>query len=217
MKRKSVTLACVKDFKVTGNGTASAWSKAAWLPLTRLNGNAPYQTRAKMLHSKTGLYVLVECEDAKLTCPRLPDMGDLFKHDVVEFFVWPDEAHPLYLEYEISPFNKELVILVSNRKGSFMGWGPWHYEKERKTRHAVKIIGGTARPGAKVKGWSTEFFIPYTLFKGIADTPPKAGTSWRANIYRIDYDDGVTQYAWNPVTGCSFHNYEQFGVIKFGK
>ena len=216
-KRLSVTVPRVADFKVTGNGASPAWAKAAWMPLTRMNGKVPYTTRAKALYSQTGLYVLVECEDAKLTCTRLPDMGDLYVEDVVEFFVWPDEKNPLYFEYEISPLNKELAILIPNRKGTFFGWAPWHYEKGRKTRHAVKVVGGTARPGAKVTGWSAEFFIPFTLFKGIADTPPVAGTKWRANIYRIDYDDGVAQYAWEPATGTSFHNYKQFGTFVFGK
>ena len=216
-RRMSVTVPCVADFKVTGDGKASAWAKAAWMPLTRMKGKVPYGTRAKMLYSQTGLYVLVECEDATLTCTRLPDMGDLYNEDVVEFFVWPDEKNPLYFEYEISPLNKELAILVPNRGGTFFGWTPWHYEKERTTRHAVKVTGGTARPGAKVTGWSTEFFIPFALFKGIADTPPKPGTCWRANIFRIDYDDGVAQYAWDPATGCSFHNYKQYGVLTFGK
>jgi len=134
-KRRMATVPCVADFEISGDGTAAAWSKMAWLPLACLRGEVAYRTRAKLLYSQTGIYVFVECEDQRLTCTRLPDMGDLFNEDVVEFFVWPDEAHPLYFEYEISPFNKELVILVPNRKGSFMGWGPWHYEKERKTLH----------------------------------------------------------------------------------
>lgn len=207
----------VEDFAVTGRGDATAWQWTAWLPLQRISGSLPYTTRAKLLYSATGLYVLMDCADERLTCTGLPDMDDLYREDVVEFFIWPDKRHPLYLEYEISPLDAELVILVPNRKSRFMGWLPWHYEGDRMTRHATSVRGGACRPDAAVSGWMAEFFIPFSLFVGIADTPPKPGDTWRMNAYRIDYDtDKETQWAWCPATGEDFHDYRHFGIVEFG-
>jgi hypothetical protein len=62
----------------------------------------------------------------------------LYNEDVIEAFFWPDEKNPLYFEYELSPLNYELAILVPNNKGNFFGWRPWHYEGDRKTRHTAK-------------------------------------------------------------------------------
>lgn len=206
----------VEDFKVTGRGDAPAWRCAAWLPMTRVGGTARYRTRTKLVYSATGLYTLVDCADRRLSCTRLPDMADLYKEDVVEFFVWPDKQQPLYLEYEISPLNAELLILVPNLKGRFHGWLPWHYEGQRLARHATSVRGGSKRPGAAVEGWMAEFFIPFSVMVGVAQTP-KPGDIWRMNAYRIDYDDGkATQYAWCPATGGNFHDYERFGIVEFG-
>jgi hypothetical protein len=56
------------------------------------------------------------------------DFLDLWNEDVVEAFFWTDESNPIYFEYELSPLNYELPILVPNNKGKFLGWLPWHYE-----------------------------------------------------------------------------------------
>jgi hypothetical protein len=207
----------VEDFEVTGSGGAAAWRRTAWLPLTRVAGSLRQPSRIKLLYSRTGLYVLADCVDQRLTCTRLPDMADLYREDVVEFFVWPDQRRPLYLEYEISPLDAELVILVPNRKGRFMGWRPWHYEGGRMTRHGTSVRGGPRRPGAAVSGWMAEFFIPFSLLVGVAGTPPTPGDTWRMNAYRIDYGaNQATQWAWCPATGGNFHDYRHFGVVEFG-
>lgn len=215
--RKRTVLPGVEDFGLTGSGTNAAWARSEWLPLGVVGAGAPYPTRAKLAYSQTGLYVLVDCVDRRLTCTRLRDMDDLFREDVVEFFVWPDTKHALYFEYEISPLNAELPILVPNRRGRFCGWQPWHYEGARRTRHRTAVRGGRKQPGADVEGWTAEFFIPFQLMVGYADIPPRPGDRWRANVYRIDYDSGSpVHYAWSPVDGPSFHNYRQFGTIEFG-
>ena len=61
-----------------------------------------------------------------------------------------------------------------------------------KTRKATSAIGGELKSGAAVKGWRAEVFIPYELLTPLRNVPPKAGTKWRANFYRMDYDDKKT-------------------------
>lgn len=124
---------CVNDFEVSGDGSASAWQGVAWEPLVRVGeGKAAYAARTKILWSQTGLYFLVDCEDRKLTCTMTRDGDDLFREDVVEVFLWPDEAHPVYFEYEISPLNFELSLMVNNHEGDFCGWLPFHYTGGRR-------------------------------------------------------------------------------------
>jgi hypothetical protein len=81
------------------------------------------------------------------------------------------------------------------------------------------VRGGKKASLATVSGWMTEFFIPFTLMKGLANTPPKPGTRWRANFYRIDYDDApATHWSWSEITeGKSFHKPERFGTLVFGE
>ncbi len=208
----------VDDFAVEGTGAAAAWHATAWQPLTRVgNGRAEYATRAKLLYSATGLYFLVDCADRRLTCSGQADNTNLYTEDVVEVFLWPHEAQELYFEYEISPLGAELPILVPNHQGRFHGWLPWHYEGPRRCRRATSVQGGPAAPGATVSSWRCECFIPFALFAGLGGTPPAAGRTWRGNVYRIDYDETPsTQWAWCPATGGHFHNFRQFGTLRFG-
>lgn len=209
----------VDDFEVTGDGSAAAWKDIEWLPLARVSeARSDHVSRCKMVYSATGIYFLVDCEDRVLTCTMTEDYDNIFQEDVVEVFLWPDEEQALYFEYEISPLEVELPILVPNHYGTFMGWLPWQYGEGRRVRKATSVRGGPKESMAKVEGWAAEFFFPFALFKGLGNTPPGPGTRWRANVYRIDYDgEEPVQWAWCADSGTNFHNFRGFGTIEFGE
>ena len=206
-----------EDFQVTGDGSAAAWKLA---PSTRLNrrpggGKNDYQASFKVLYSKSGIYVLMDASDELLTATMREDFLDLWTEDVFEVFLWPDERYPVYFEYEISPLGYELPIIIPNFEGKFLGWRPWHYEGDRKTRKAVSIVGGRQQSGAKIQGWKAELFFPYDLLQPLQNVPPKPGTRWRANFYRVDYDGGE-QMSWDWArVGPSFHEHKKFGKLVF--
>jgi len=205
-----------EDFAVTGDGMAEAWKKADWEPLHRRGASGiDYQTRIKTLYSKTGVYFLMDASDKKITATFRDDYLDLWNEDCFEVFLWPDERQTVYFEYEISPLGVELPILIPNLDGKLLGWRPWHYEGNRKTRKATSAVGGPLKSGATVSGWKAEVFIPYELLKPLGNVPPSAGTRWRANFYRMDYDDGQkTSWDWARV-GSSFHEFQKFGTLVF--
>ena len=202
------------DFEVDGRGSAAAWAKAPWLDLVCREG-PDYASRCKLLYSETGLYALYSGEDRCLTNTMQEDFALIYKEDVFEIFMQPNPELPLYLEYEISPLNYELVYLVPNIVGGFLGWRPVEYEGERKARHATVVTGGPKIPGANVTGWSAEMFIPFALFKGYGETP-KPGTVWRGNLYRIDYDNNHSRHwTWAPLQQTNYHRHQEFGNFKF--
>jgi len=207
----------VKDFEVTGSGSAPQWKSAEWQTLKLVSKlKSPYSTRAKVVYSEKGIYFLFDNEDRKLTCTMFRDCQDIYQEDVVEVFLWTDEGKDLYFEYELSPLAIELPIVVPNHKGAFMGWRPWHYEGDRVTRRATSVRGGPREPMAGCEAWMAEFFIPFALLRGLGNTPPKAGTRWRGNLYRIDYDAGkAAQWAWCEASGTNFHNFHHFGTLVF--
>lgn len=201
------------DFKVTGDGSAANWKNVEWIKLPQRSGKIFYETQVKMLHSDSGIYCLYRCEDRKITATMKGDFLDIYKEDVVEAFFWTDETLPIYFEYELSPLNYELPILVPNIKGNFYGWRPWHYEGSRRTKHATHVSKNKIEN--TVSSWTAEFFIPYRLLNPMSNVPPQKGTRWRANFYRIDYDSGEASWEWQPVSSDSFHDYQSFGVIEF--
>jgi hypothetical protein len=206
----------VDDFELDGTGSAGAWNSAEWLTVVPIKGIATHATQAKMVYSAAGVYCLFDCADHLLMSTALKDHADLWNEDVVEVFFWPDESQHLYLEYELSPLNAELVLMVPNNNGQFMGWIPWHYVGDRRCRHATTIRGGGKSPGAAIKGWTAEMFIPFALMLGLRNVPPVAGTKWRANFYRIDYDGNEqTLFAWSTGVANTFHDFKQFGTVCF--
>ena len=215
-RAKVMRIRRTKDFAVNGTGSAPAWEKTEAEPLNlRSEQGRQYKTQIKMLYSATGLYVLMEAEDNTITATMKEDFLNLWEEDVFEFFLWPDERYPVYFEYEISPQGFELPIIIPNFGGDFLGWRPWHYEGERKTQKATIVTGGTKKSGAKVTGWKAEVFVPYELLEPLQNVPPQQGTRWRANFYRVDYDDGkTTSWDWTRV-GSSFHEFEKFGTLIF--
>lgn len=215
-ERKQLKIAATDDFQVTGDGSAAAWSKAAWEPLvSRDEKGRQDETRVKVLYSQKGLYFLMQGVDKKVTAQMNEDYLDLWKEDVYEVFLWPDERTPLYFEYEISPLGFELPILVPNFNGKFLGWRPWHYEGDRKIQKATSVQGGSKTFGSPAASWTAEFFIPFALLTPLQNVPPKAGTTWRANFYRMDYDDGQrSAWDWSRV-GPSFHDIQNFGILIF--
>jgi hypothetical protein len=218
--RPRLTVAPAADFEVNGAGDNAAWRSVEWTALKRKEPDGhPYDARFKLVYSQTGLYALMDATDRKLTSTMTEDFSDLWNEDVFEMFLWTDERYPVYFEYEISPLNRELPIIIPNFGGHFLGWRPWHYEAERGrvTRKATIAVGGTKEPNAKVEGWRAEFFVPYALLTPLQNVPPKPGTRWRANFYRMDHDDGRhTHWEWAPV-GKSFHEFEKFGELVFAE
>lgn len=208
-------VARVQDFEITGDGSDESWDRAEWIELTqRAAPEELLTTKAKMLYSQTGIYVLFHCEDRVLSATMEGDFMDLWEEDVVEVFLWPDESDPVYFEYELSPLNYELAILVSNDDGDLVRWQPFHYEEDRQTRRATAVQGGEKKSGRAVDSWTAEFFIPYKLLRPLENVPPEPGTTWRANLYRVDYDDEKIGWSWQ-LTESSYHEYEKFGTLSF--
>ena len=206
---------CV-NFAVTGMGDDPEWNKAKWEPLTKIDSQGPENaTKFKILYSSTGIYVLFTGRDEKLTSTYTKDFDNLFNADVFEVFFHPYPKEPIYFEYEVSPLDKELVLLILNRGGKFGGWTPWHYEDKNKIIKKVSIEGGVMQSGTAIRGWTAELFFPYSILNPLLNSPPVSGTHWNANFCRLDYDSGsMVKWSWSPVKK-SFHETEQFLPLAF--
>lgn len=204
------------DFEVNGRGDNPNWNKASWMELVKRkqHENNPLKTTVKMLYSDNGLYFLYYCQDYKLTASLESDFSDLWNEDVVEVFLMPNVNDSIYFEYELSPLNYELAVLVANQGDELLRWQPFYYETNRQVRRATSIIGGEKKNGASIEAWIAEFFIPYKLLIPLMSNSPHPGTRWKANFYRLDYDDSEVSWLWK-LTRRNFHDYKNFGTILF--
>jgi hypothetical protein len=217
-KDTAINIKGTRDFTFDGDRIADNWLETEWIRLSQIKGakSKGYYTKIKVLHSSTGIYILFECGDRVLNASFHQDFKKLWKQDVVEVFIWPEEADPVYFEYELSPLNYELPILISDKQTDRAEWIPFLYEgSSRQTRHRVFIEGGKKKSNASINRWIAEIFIPYALLNPLNNVSPKLDMKWRANFYRIDYDNEDTKWwAWRPIRK-NFHEYEKFGTIIF--
>ena len=112
------------DFAITGKGDNAEWQKSSWVALNKIDSNGKaYESKFKILYSSTGIYVLFSGEDDRITSRFANDFDSLFKADVFEVFFHPEISEPIYLEYEVSPLNKELIFLMNlNRQLPAICW-----------------------------------------------------------------------------------------------
>jgi len=208
-----------KDFTITGKGDDPAWSKASWLPFTKIDSaGRNYSSKSKMLYSKKGLYLLFAGEDDRISTKSYKDDQEIYEGDVFEFFLQTDPAKPPYFEYEINQMGRQLTLTLARFPHKNLAWSPWSYEYEQDPLIQKKVIinGGTQKPGEKIRSWSAEIFFPYELLGLLPGIPPHSGTTWQANFCRIDYDIGkMVQWSWSKKIKSSFHELEHFGTIIF--
>ena len=153
-----------------------------------------------MLYSKNGLYVLMDATDRKLTATMSEDFMDLWKEDVFEVFLWTDERDPS----TSSTRSRRSIASCRSwcRTSAESSWAGGRGTTRATGRSARRPASAAARRsrGADEQGWRAEFFIPFELLNPLRNVPPKPGTRWRANFYRMDHDGGKrTQWDWAPV------------------
>ena len=197
-----------RDFKPDGRLREREWSQAQPFRLEQeaVDGRArpEISTTCRALWSDRFLYLAYECPFTELTDfgkarpgERVSKDGSLWDKDVVEFFCAPNPSQlNHYTEYEWAP-NNEALDLRLRRPESDFGWSSgmeWQVRVDR---------------GRKV--WTCEVRIPLSA---LAETAPKVGTRWRANLYRIDRAHRAF-LASNPLLSGSFHTPERFGWLEF--
>ncbi len=145
-----------------------------------------------------------ECEDANPWANIAERDGQLWTEEVVEVFFDPLGDLDAYFEIEVSPRNTVCdLILRRTRSGWRRNFG-WH------------CVGLQTSVAINPGGWSAELHIP---FAAVTNDQVCAGTSWRANFFRIDRPGGPGSHpdlsAWSPTLGPTFHRPEFFGTIEF--
>lgn len=206
------------DFNISGNGSSSEWEKTEWSLLTKLDQEGlEYKTKFKVLASEKGIYVLFHGEDAKITTSDYEDMDKIWNGDVFEVFFHPDPQKPMYFEYEVNQFEKQLLLTISNSKNG-VSWIPFNeYDRNTyETINKVEVLGGLQELDGKITSWSAEVFIAFKSMGLFSSVPPKSGKVWNANFCRLDHDTGkMIKWSWSPTIEKSFHELDKFRAIKF--
>jgi len=208
----------VNDFDINGIGSNMAWETVEWNRLSKLDEEGPdYPSKFKIQYSHTGIYLLFEGTDSKITTSDYEDMDRIWNGDVFEVFFHPNPKEPIYFEYEVNQFGKQLLLTISKSKNG-VSWIPFNeYGKNTYgTYTKVNVSGGEAKIGEEITSWRAEVFISYKSLGLLPLVPPKSGTVWNANFCRLDYDTGkMAKWSWTPTIKNSFHELNKFRAITF--
>ncbi len=208
-----IKIAHVKnDFSINELNNKS-WGKAKnvsiakyWSGATAPDGR---HFKAKLLWSKTALYVRFEANQAEpLIVSDTPNLKSktkgLWDRDVCEIFLAPDKNEPRkYFEFEIAP------------NGEWIDLGIYQKPDERITDWDYKSGMQSAAKIEKDKVVMT-IKIEWKAF----GKQPKAGDIWLGNIFRCVGAGETRGYlAWSPTLTkeASFHVPEKFGEFEFVK
>lgn len=172
---------------------------------------ARLRSRCSLYHDTRALYVLFQNEDDEVLASKLQHDDNLWEEDVVEAFLAPRTVRR-YFELEVNPLGTTFDALVDSPDGRR---DTMHVDRSWSCEGMWTAVRRKQLEGERFE-LATLLAIPFTALN---EDPPSAGTTWRANFFRIDrstkHDDAFL--AWSP-TGrnpADFHVPAAFGEIVF--
>jgi hypothetical protein len=195
---------------------SAIWSHAAstWIAkdCTHQIDYPNLKTEVRAFWTDSDLYLLFVCPYTMLNlwlpADNSKDRLKLWDRDVVEFFLgddWKDIKH--YREFEIAPTGDWVDLAIDLNKESY----------DAKWQSGWQRLG---RIDETNHVWYAAARVP---LKSVSEQPVKAGTKWRANLYRIDGlgPDAQRHFmCWQPtcvVNRDPNHVPENFGTLTFAK
>lgn len=202
--------------KLTLNENARIWKRAAsqlmFKDCSRQIEYPDASTTIKAFWTDSDLYLLFKCPYTQLNLFQPPDHTKprvgLWDRDVVEMFFgddWQKIRH--YREFEIAPTGDwiDLAIDLDHQSYDHSWRSGWETLAQVDETHKI---------------WYAAARIP---LKAVTTLPVKAGTKWRANLYRIDGLGADPQrhfLCWQPTCVTNRdpnHVPENFGTLVLAK
>jgi len=220
-ERKKIIARKVKNgaIKIDGKLDEKEWKDAASTGdfVRTMDGVsvADQKTQAKVLWDDKNLYVAFNCEDKDVWATMDKHDDKLWTQEAVELFIDADGDGKTYVELQVNPKNATFdSYLPEYRKGQ----NDWN----SKMKTAVKVDGTLDKRDDVDKGWTVEMAIPLEDAMGkektMKNVPPKVGTEWRVNFFRLDMPAGHPQVGtgWSAPMVGDFHALDRFGSLIFG-
>lgn len=170
--------------------------------------------RARLLWDAQFLYLGFEVRDRAIRggFPAGSVDPHLWERDTIEVMLDPGGDNRNYVEIQVSPQN----LVFDSRFDDYNlprggPQGPFgHQAWSSSVESAVRLGGSIDDEGDEDEGYVVELRIP---FSALPFPAPKAGDTWRANLYAMQDNGGV---AWSPILGQgNFHRASRFGHLRF--
>jgi hypothetical protein len=199
------------DLKDWSNAQAIEW------------GPQGYKTTFRALWNDQDLWLRFDVEDPSPWNTMTKRDEHLWDEEVVEIFLDLDGTGKDYAEYELSPANVLCDVKMDSPWPNVQSNLEWNHEGIE-TAVEKKAASANFRGG-----WVGILRLPWKGFHSLpavaekrAVAPPKAGTVWKFNLFRIERPGGPQDpktdavfAAWSPTGKPSFHYPPAFRSITF--
>ena len=200
--------------KITIDGDLSDWKTPFLGPFViHDSGNkASQDTFVSLSWNDQNLYIAYRSTDSKIVGSFQKKDSQIFNtDDLVELFIDPDGDGQNYIEIGVNAFSSNYDLLLKCISSLCGGWN---------TAMNFDIAGLETVSKITSEGFNTEIKIPFSSLQTIKNgnfTPPKAGTKWRGNAFRIDYGNTTEYLALQHYKSLKygFHQPEEFAVFEF--
>ena len=209
-----------RDLVITGKADDALWHTAYVAELRDATTGMPgrFATVARLLYNERFLYISFQCKD-DYPWGTFTDRDDpIYEEECVEAFLCPSGKTRQYYEINVSPRGTIFDAFILN--GRPLGGDRVHFQGLKEftcegLEIKVFVDGKLNQRGAE--GWSAEYAIPFTSLPGADENPPRPGTEWRMNLFRIDAPqrDRPEFYAWSIPGAADFHRPWRFGTLRF--
>jgi hypothetical protein len=184
----------------------------SWRPAEKIAwGPDRYTTTFRALWAERGPYLRFDAADDFPWFTMTGRDDHLWEEEVVEVFLDIGRSGRNYAELEISPGNYVCdVRMVQPHPDKKMDFA-WNIEGLE-----TRTMATPGRPGSS-GNWTALAFVPWTAFRSLpsasaAAIPPRPGTRWRFNVFRVKRpggpmqpERGAIEAAWSKPSLPSFH------------
>ena len=208
----------------TANWDGPTWAAAETLNVDHFrwedSGHHP-KTRARLAYDEKYLAVMYRVEDRYVRAVAEKFQDSVCTDSCVEFFVAPVPDLNAYFNFEVNCGGTMLVRRMASATEVEEGKENIPLtEKDRDTIPMATSLPSIVEPElTEPTTWTVEYHLPRGLFEVyFAIDAPKAGTIWRANLYKCGDQTSHPHWgSWAPIgtEKPSFHEPAYFQPIVF--
>lgn len=225
-----------EPIQVDGRADEKAWAEAPWTStfgdiVTGQPVNPAWETRAKILWDDENVYFYIELKEPGIWASITQHDLSVFQDNAFEMFIDPDGDTRNYVEFQINAYATvwDLFLPKPYRNGG-QSLSSWDIKGLKK---AVRIDGTINDASDTDHAWYIELGIPVASLGGRRGARLRAGTVWRMNFSRVEWDtemkDGKYSrkvdasgrrlpehyLVWSPQGLVNLHYPERWGYVRF--
>ena len=179
-------------------------------------GKVTPSTTVRLIYDELCLYIGFECQDTNASGVRGSRDSEVREGDHVTVCLDPGGEGLISFCIEVSPEGTvaDAVVLFKRDGSDSQILYDWNMPS---LRSSATVYKSGVESVDNDRFWTVEMAIPFDELYGFPAPNPGSGTSWRAGLYRVDYNDAVTYSALAPTGEPVLIRPSAYAVLAFGE